>query len=247
VLCGDSDAAADRCRRALRGAESNPPDTRGAALLRWASAHFAACGLDPETRACASILGAVAASYPHSEARAAAAAALGEIALRDGDAAAAASYFGHALQLLADIELPLEEAEVQVRAAAASSAAGDRDEAIERLVAAYRIARRLGAQPLRAEAASALEALGERIDTRLGRIAAAQTRSGLTRRELEVVRHVAVGRTNREIAEALHVSPRTVEMHVRNALSKLECRTRTEASSRAIALGLIDPISPVGV
>jgi DNA-binding CsgD family transcriptional regulator len=34
-------------------------------------------------------------------------------------------------------------------------------------------------------------------------------------------------------------------MHVRNALSKLECRTRTEASSRAIALGLIDPMAPV--
>ena len=108
--------------------------------------------------------------------------------------------------------------------------------------------RRLGAQPLAAEPARALEALGERIDARLGRLAAAHVRGGgLTRRELGVVRHVAVGRTNREIAEALHLSPRTVEMHVRNALSKLECRTRTEASSRAIALGLIDPISPVGV
>jgi DNA-binding NarL/FixJ family response regulator len=248
VLRGDADAASGRCRRELGDAESGPPDTRDTALFRWASAHFAACGLDRETRACASVLGAVAAAYPHPEARAAAAAALGEVALRDGDGTAAASYFGHALQLLADVELPLEEAQVQVRAAAASSAAGDRDEAIKRLVAAYRIARRLGAQPLAAEAARALEALGERIDTRLGRLAAAQIRGGgLTRRELEVVRHVAVGRTNREIAEALHLSPRTVEMHVRNALSKLECRTRTEASSRAIALGLIDPISPVGV
>ena len=246
LLCGNADAASDRCRRALADAEAGPPDTRDTALLRWASALFAARGLDQQTRACASVLGRVAAAYPHSEARAAAAAALGEVALRDGDEAAAASYFGHAVQLLGEVELPLEEAQVQLRAAAACSAAGDRDQAVDRLVAAYRIARRLGAQPLAAEAADSLEALGERVDTRLGRLAAAHVRvGGLTRRELEVVRHVAVGRTNREIAESLHLSPRTVEMHVRNALSKLECRTRTEASSRAIALGLIDPMAPV--
>lgn len=246
VLCGDHEAASDRCRGVLADAESDPSDTRGTALLRWASAHFAACGLNRETRACATVLGAVAAAAPHSEARASAAAALGEVALQNGDEAAAASYFGHAVQLLGEVELPFEEAQVQLRGATACSAAGDRDNAVERLVAAYRIARRLGAQPLAVEAARALEALGERIDTRLGRLAAAQVRSGgLTRRELEVVRHVAVGRTNREIAETLHLSPRTVEMHVRNALSKLECRTRTEASSRAIALGLIDPMAPV--
>ena len=246
VLCGDADAAADRCRRALGDAESGPPDSRHTALLRWASALFTACGLDRETRACASVLATVAA--PHPEARAAAAAALGEVALRDGDDPAAASYLGHAVELLGEVELPLEEAQVQLRAAAASSAAGDGENAVERLVAAYRIARRLGAQPLAAEAANSLEALGERVDTRLGRLAAAHARGGgLTRRELEVVRHVAVGRTNREIAESLHLSPRTVEMHVRNALSKLECRTRTEASSRAIALGLIDPMAPVNV
>lgn len=246
LLCGDADAAADRCRRTLGEAESGPPDTRHTALLRWASALFAARGLDRETRACASVLGGVAAAYPHPEARAASAAALGEVALRDGDDAAAASYLRHAVQLLGELELPFEEAQVQLRGAAACSAAGDRDEAVERVVAAYRIGRRLGAQPLAAEAARSLEALGESIDTRLGRLAAAHARGGgLTRRELEVVRQVAVGRTNREIAESLHLSPRTVEMHVRNALSKLECRTRTEATSRAIALGLIDPMAPV--
>ena len=242
ILHGDADAATERCRRAVADAESGPPDTRHTPLLRWASALFADRGLGREARACAAALGAIAGSYPHPESRAAAAAALGEVALLDGDAAGAASYFGHAVDLVRELELPFEEAQVQLRAAAASSSAGDRDAAVDRLVAAYRVARRLGAQPLAGQAARALEELGERVDERLGRIAAAQKRvGGLTRRELEVVRHVAVGRTNREIAEALHLSPRTVDMHVRNALSKLECRTRTEASSRAIALGLIDP------
>jgi DNA-binding NarL/FixJ family response regulator len=52
------------------------------------------------------------------------------------------------------------------------------------------------------------------------------------------MRHVARGRTNREIAEALVVSPRTVDMHVRNILRKLDCRSRVEAAGRAREFGL---------
>ena len=65
---------------------------------------------------------------------------------------------------------------------------------------------------------------------------------GLTRRELEVLRLVAVGRTNREIAHQLFLSPRTVDMHVRNMLGKLGCRSRTEATGRAHELGLLAPL-----
>ncbi len=65
-------------------------------------------------------------------------------------------------------------------------------------------------------------------------------RRGLTRRELEILRLVAVGRTNREIARDLFLSPRTVEMHVRHMLSKLDCRSRTEATSKAHELGLLE-------
>lgn len=245
VLCGDDDAAAERCRRVLAECE-----TRGKAyaqdtpLLRWASALFARRGEDREVRTCASLLAGTATRIPRPEHRAAAAAALGEVALVEGDPSSAASYFSHALELLGEIELPRERAEVELRAARALTAADERDAAVERLVSAYRTARRLGARPLAAEAAGALEELGERVDERLGRVAAAQARpGGLSRRELEVLRLVAVGRTNREIAQMLYLSPRTVDMHVRNALSKLDCRTRTEASSRAIALGLIAPLT----
>jgi DNA-binding CsgD family transcriptional regulator len=62
----------------------------------------------------------------------------------------------------------------------------------------------------------------------------------VSRREFEVLRLVSVGRTNREIAKALFVSPRTVDMHLSNLLMKLGCRSRTEATHRAAELGLLD-------
>ena len=85
-----------------------------------------------------------------------------------------------------------------------------------------------------------LVALGEHVERRLGRRAAGkQERAGLTRRELEVVRLVALGRTNREVGQELFLSARTVEMHVGNVLAKLDCRTRTEATHKADQLGLL--------
>ena len=63
--------------------------------------------------------------------------------------------------------------------------------------------------------------------------------AGLSRRELEVVRLLSGGATNREIAEQLVVSRRTVDMHVRNILRKLDCRSRMEAVTRAGEIGLL--------
>ena len=54
-----------------------------------------------------------------------------------------------------------------------------------------------------------------------------------------MLRLVAVGRTNREIAAELFLSPRTVDMHVRNMLRKLDCRSRVEAAQRARELALL--------
>ena len=58
-----------------------------------------------------------------------------------------------------------------------------------------------------------------------------------------MVRLLALGRTNREIAHELFLSPRTVDMHVRNMLAKLGCRSRTEATGRAHELGLLEPVA----
>jgi DNA-binding NarL/FixJ family response regulator len=61
---------------------------------------------------------------------------------------------------------------------------------------------------------------------------------GLTSREVEVLRLVAEGKTDREIAEALFVSRRTVSKHVEAILAKLEGDTRTAAASTAVRRGL---------
>jgi DNA-binding NarL/FixJ family response regulator len=210
------------------------------APLRWATTFFAESGDGPGTRTCAAALAQIAADTGQDEAMSALSHALGETALLDGSAEQAAGQFARALVLLQGLDVPFDRAETERRAAAALASAGRREEAVEHLVAAYRTARRLGARPLVERLTDSLAALGERPDRRLGRRAVAQAASsGLTRREVEVVRLVAMGHTNREIARELFLSPRTVEMHVGSILLKLDCRSRADAARRASELGLV--------
>ncbi len=69
------------------------------------------------------------------------------------------------------------------------------------------------------------------------------TPSALTPRELEVLRLVAAGRTDRQIADALFLSPRTVQHDVANRLGKLGSGTRTGAVTAAQSVGLLPPVS----
>ena len=62
----------------------------------------------------------------------------------------------------------------------------------------------------------------------------------LTSRELEVLRHLAGGETNRRIAEKLRLSLSTVKRHLERIISKLEVSDRTQAAVKAVELGLID-------
>jgi DNA-binding CsgD family transcriptional regulator len=240
-LDGDVEAAADRFRELFEAARTWPTDGHHfAPALRWASMFFASQDDSSQVNACADVLSDVAARFGSAETLAALAHVLGEAALLDGDADPAAREFGRALELFDEIDVPFEAAVTKLRAASAFAAAGERELAVDCLVAAYRVFRKLGARPFAARAAAVLESLGEKVDRRLGRRAAGELeRGGLTRRELEVLRLVAVGRTNVEIASELVLSPRTVEMHVRNTLAKLDCRSRTEAAARAHALGLV--------
>ena len=64
-------------------------------------------------------------------------------------------------------------------------------------------------------------------------------RSGLTPRELEVLRLVAAGRTDKEIGEALFISPRTAMGHVANILAKLGVPARAAAAHEAARRGLV--------
>ena len=62
--------------------------------------------------------------------------------------------------------------------------------------------------------------------------------AGLTRRELEVLRLIAAGKSNREIAAALYLSPRTAERHVANIYLKLGAHSKAEAAAYALRHGL---------
>jgi DNA-binding CsgD family transcriptional regulator len=129
-----------------------------------------------------------------------------------------------------------EEARCRWRLAEAWLLEGDRDQAAEAARAAHEIAGRLGAGPLLA----ALEDLGRRGRLDLG---GQQRQPGaapaLTPRELEVLRLVAAGRSNGQIAEALFISRKTASVHVSNILAKLGVHTRTEAAAEAHRLGLV--------
>jgi DNA-binding NarL/FixJ family response regulator len=240
VLDGDFESAAARCRLLLELAQVGEDSHYPVASLRWAASFFAAEGAGGEAGACAEALARIASLTGNTEAIAALAHALGEISLLDGNPEQAASQFTQALDLVRDLELPVERAESQLRAGVALNSAGEREAAIERLTDAYHAARKLGARPLAAEAAELLASLGEQVDRRLGaHTGAALERSGLSRRELQVLRLVAAGRTNREIASDLFLSTRTVDMHLRNILRKLDCRSRVEATRKAGELGLL--------
>lgn len=72
------------------------------------------------------------------------------------------------------------------------------------------------------------------------RLAARMSRSDLSSREVEILKMVAKGLTNKAIGQALNISDLTVKNHVNNILAKLDVSDRTEASTAAIQRGLID-------
>jgi DNA-binding CsgD family transcriptional regulator/tetratricopeptide (TPR) repeat protein len=116
---------------------------------------------------------------------------------------------------------------------------GDRDAATEALRRAAEITGRLGARLLDGE----VKALAQRARLTLAPPATADTATpaqqlGLTPREVEVLALVAAGRSNRQIAQALFISPKTVSVHVSNILAKLEVDGRVEAAAIAHRLGL---------
>jgi DNA-binding NarL/FixJ family response regulator len=123
-----------------------------------------------------------------------------------------------------------ETARSRWRLAEALAEAGDRDEAQRQWQLAVATADELGATRLRA----ALADLGRRARLGTGsRAVPGSPLSILTSRELEVLRSLAVGRTNREIGADLFISDKTVSVHVSNILAKLGAASRTEAAAIA--------------
>ncbi len=238
---GAEDAASERYRFILEFWQQTEDRHYAIPALRGAVTFFSAQGLEAETHACAEALARIATDSGNPEALAALAHALGEVALLNQEHEQAAQQFGQATAMLRQLDVPLELAETEFRAGVALAAAGDRAGGVDHLVNAYRIAQRLGARPLSAQITRQLADLGEPIGELLNpRAANRLKRGGLTRRQMEVLRLVALGRTNPEIARELFLSPRTVDMHVSNILSRLDCRSRAEAVRKAGELGLLD-------
>jgi len=134
-----------------------------------------------------------------------------------------------------------EVARTRWRLAEALAEAGRRDEAAEQWRQAAQTADQLRATPLRA----ALDDLARRA--RIG-TAPQQVRDGavfasLTSREREVLRLIAAGRSNREIASVLFIAPKTASVHVSNILGKLGVASRTEAAAVAHREGLTSPLA----
>ena len=132
-----------------------------------------------------------------------------------------------------------EAARSRWRLAEALVEAGDRDGAQEQWALAVAAADELGAAPLR----RALSDLGRRARLRAGPAAARQGAGhgpldALTSREVEVLRLLAAGQSNREIAGALFIAPKTASVHVSNILAKLGASSRTEAAAIAHGNGL---------
>jgi DNA-binding CsgD family transcriptional regulator len=131
-----------------------------------------------------------------------------------------------------------ETARTRWQMAEALAEAGRRDEAEEQWRWAAQTADALAARPLR----GALEDLARRA--RIGTAPSlpdGKVLASLTSREREVLRLIAAGRSNREIASVLFIAPKTASVHVSNILGKLGAASRTEAAAIAHREGLAGP------
>jgi DNA-binding CsgD family transcriptional regulator len=139
-----------------------------------------------------------------------------------------------------DAHCPVPAAAARLRQAdALVRTGGDRDAAAELLRQSLATATELGAAPL----ATDIRSLARRARLDLGTGAVQQDGSAaldVTPRELDVLRLVAQGRTNRQIGETLFISEKTASVHVTNLLRKLGVSSRVEAAAIAVRTGLAD-------
>jgi DNA-binding CsgD family transcriptional regulator len=153
----------------------------------------------------------------------------GAILMAEGDERAAAALLAPIADVLEHEGLLEELVWVRLDIGRALSRI-DRAGSIEAFTAAAMLAGRIGAITEGRVANQALRGLGVRA-WRRGRATGEAGLDSLSSREHEVARLVADGGSNREIAESLLVSPKTVERHITNVLAKLGLRNRTELAA----------------
>jgi len=217
---GNRDAAASAIRRFV--GETTDPLRRAALLPAYAEIMLAAGELDEARRACEE-LEEICAVCDSELLRAMLASTRGAVELAAGDASAALVVLRVAAQAWQELEAPYETARARVLVGLACRALGDDEALALELGAARNVFEELGAVP---DVAA--------VDALAGRAAS----HGLTARELEVLRLVAAGNSNREIAATLVISEHTVARHLQSIFRKLGVSSRTAAGAFAFEHGL---------
>jgi DNA-binding CsgD family transcriptional regulator len=212
---GRTDAAVAAARRVV--AEPVEP-VRRSQLLPAAVEVLLAAGDVDEAERLATELTSIARDFGCTALRAKATFAAGGLALARDEPARAVPALREACRLWAGLEAPYEVARCKVLLGSAFRTMGDEESALGELTAARRTFVGLGAGP---DAA------------RVGRLVAPTTPGGLTARELEVLRLVASGRSNPEVAAALVLSEKTVARHLSNIFTKLDVGSRAAATAFA--------------
>jgi DNA-binding CsgD family transcriptional regulator len=172
-------------------------------------------------RAAADELSAMAGDLDAPLLGATAATAQGAVLLGEGDARAALQALRHAWTAWQELEAPYEAARVRVLVGLACRELGDQEGSELELDAARGVFHRLGAEPDLAR----IQALSPK--------AVPKAAGGLSAREVQLLRLVAAGKTNRAIAAELVLSKRTVDRHVSNIFAKLGVSSRAAATAYA--------------
>lgn len=159
--------------------------------------------------------------------------AIGEIQAQLGNPELAARYLNDALAIAQACDTPYELAMVQLVRLESNVPLTGEENAASILAHIRETAERLGARPLIARV-DALETLAQTAAD-----VPEELPLGLTARQLEVLRLLATGRTDAEIAAELYISPRTVHRHLSAIYDKLDVDSRTAAVARAFAEGAI--------
>jgi len=177
-------------------------------------------------RAASDELATIAKTFDAPMLRAIAAHANGAVLLDEGDARGALADLRPAASGWQELGAPYEAARVRVLVALACRALGDRDTADLEIEAARAAFEQLGAAP----ALAGIDSLAFPSKSSPG---------GLTDREIEVLRLVAAGKTNRTIANDLVLSQKTIDRHVSNIFTKIGVTSRTAAAAYAYEHGLL--------
>jgi len=220
---GNTDAAAAAIGRVV--SETSAEARRAGILPAYAEIMLAAGDLDAAHAACRE-LAEISDRCDSDLLRASLADVRGAVEFATGDAAGALPILRDAFQSWQKLEAPYEAARTRVLLGRTCRALGDEDGFAFELEAARESFEQLGAVP---DVAA--------VDALLGRTVTAA--HGLTARELDVLRQVAAGKSNKEIAAVLVISEHTVARHLQNVFRKLDVQSRTAASAFAFEHGLM--------